>query len=89
MSGLRRDIDGTTTGTKGWDKWKGLDGLTTLILIVAIVAAAAGAFTGAYFAVCLAIHREDRRKWSLRSDARSSSAQQARDFVGISGASWK
>lgn len=59
------------------------------LIIIALVTAAAGVVFGAYFKICFAIRREDRRKWSLRSEAPSQSAQSARSFVGISGSRWK
>ena len=55
------------------------------LIITAIVVTAAGVLFGAYLGICLAIGREDRRKWSLRSGPSTASRQTARAFVGISG----
>ncbi len=58
------------------------------LIILALVTAVAGTVLGAYFKICFAIRQEDRKKWSLRSDAPSPSARTARTFVGISGSRW-
>jgi len=55
------------------------------LIIVTIAVTVAGVTLGAYLAICFAIGREDRRKWSLRSGPRTFSRQTARAFVGISG----
>ena len=55
-------------------------------IIIAMVMTVAGVVLGAYLGICLAISREDRRKWSLRSEAPTFSAQTARSLVGINGA---
>jgi hypothetical protein len=55
------------------------------LIVVAIVVTAAGVVLGAYLAICFAICREDRRKWSLRSAPTTFSAQTARALVGIYG----
>ena len=61
--------------------------MASLVIIVFVVSAAGG-LLGAYFKICLAIQREDRRKWSLRLSAPSRSAQSARDVCGMY-AKWK
>jgi hypothetical protein len=57
-------------------------------ITIAIVVAVAGVLFGAYIKICLAIRREDRVKWSLRSDPPTSSTQTARTLVGIRGSRW-
>lgn len=56
-----------------------------VLVTIAIVVALAVVLFGAYLRICFAISREDRIKWSLRRDARTQSAQDARAFTGISG----
>jgi hypothetical protein len=58
------------------------------VFVVAFVAGVTGAVLGAYWKICSAIRREDRKKWSLRRAAPDQSAQSARDFVGISSSKW-
>jgi hypothetical protein len=53
------------------------------LVIIVLVACTAGGLLGAYFKICAAICREDRRKWSLRRSATTRSAQSARDMCGI------
>jgi hypothetical protein len=55
------------------------------LIIITIVVTVAGVMFGAYLRICLAIRREDRRKWSLRSGPPTLSAQTARSLVGING----
>ena len=55
------------------------------LIIIAMVVTAAGVVFGAYLGICLAIGREDRRKWSLRSGPPTCSAQTERALVGING----
>ncbi len=54
-------------------------------IIIAMIVTVAGVVFGAYLGICLAICREDRRKWSLRSKPPTFSAQTARSLVGING----
>ena len=54
-------------------------------IIIATVLTVSGVMLGAYLRICFAIAREDRLKWSLRSDPSTFSAQTARTFVGIKG----
>jgi len=53
--------------------------LTTLVLVTITF----GVLLGAYLKICFAIRRDDRTKWSLRRGAPNRSAQNAREFVGI------
>jgi ABC-type amino acid transport system permease subunit len=53
------------------------------LIIITIVVTLTGALFGAYLGICFAISREDRMKWSLRSDPSTFSAQTARALVGI------
>ena len=55
------------------------------LIIITIVITVAGVVFGAYLGICLAISREDRRKWSLRSKPPTFSAQTARTLIGING----
>jgi hypothetical protein len=58
------------------------------LFIVAGLAGVTGAVFGAYWTICRAICREDRKKWSLRRAAPNQAAQSARDFIGISSSKW-
>ncbi|HEX9041145.1 MAG TPA: hypothetical protein VF838_08960 [Trebonia sp.] len=58
------------------------------LIIISIITAVAGVVFGAYLKICFAIQREDRRKGSLRLDAPSPSARNARNLVGISSSKW-
>jgi hypothetical protein len=58
------------------------------LITIAIVVAVTGVLCGAYIKICLAIRREDRVKWSLRSAPPTSSTQTARSLVGIKGSRW-
>jgi ABC-type amino acid transport system permease subunit len=55
------------------------------LIIITIVVTVAGVVLGAYLGICFAICREDRLKWSLRSEPSTFGRQAARYFVGISG----
>jgi ABC-type amino acid transport system permease subunit len=55
------------------------------LIFITIIVTVAGVIFGAYLGICFAICREDRRKWSLRSDPPTFSAQTARSLVGING----
>jgi hypothetical protein len=59
-----------------------------VLITIAFVVALVGVVLGAYIKVCLAIRREDRRKWSLRSEARNQAARSARALVNLSGSRW-
>jgi len=59
-----------------------------VLVLIAIIVAVAGVLFGAYIKICLAIRREDRVKWSLRSDAPTFSTQTARSLVGLRGSRW-
>jgi hypothetical protein len=54
-------------------------------IVITFVVTVAGVVFGAYLGICVAIGREDRRKWSLRSGPLTASRQSARAVVGISG----
>jgi hypothetical protein len=58
------------------------------LIVIAIVLAGAGLVLGAYIKICSAIRREDRIKGSLRYDAPSRAARNARDLTGISSSKW-
>jgi hypothetical protein len=55
------------------------------LFIIAMVVTVAGVVFGAYLGICFAISREDRRKWSLRSEPPTFGAHTARSLVGING----
>jgi hypothetical protein len=55
------------------------------LIIITTVLTLAGVMLGAYLRICFAIAREDRLKWSLRSNPPTFTAQTARTFVGIKG----
>jgi hypothetical protein len=55
------------------------------LIIIAIIVIVAGVMFGAYLAICFAISREDRLKWSLRSSPTTFGRQTARTLVGING----
>jgi hypothetical protein len=57
--------------------------VASLITVAIITTATFGVVFGAFLTISLAMAREDRRKWSLRSKATTSSRQTARRLVGI------
>jgi hypothetical protein len=65
-----------------------LEASMAALITISIIVAVAGVVFGAYLKICFAIRREDRKKGSLRLDAPNQSAQNARDFVGISSSKW-
>jgi hypothetical protein len=58
------------------------------LVIIALVLTLAGVIVGAFIMISFAIHREDRRKGSLRFDAPNNSTRVARSLVGISSSRW-
>ena len=56
------------------------------LIVITIVVTVAGVIFGAYLAICFAISREDRLKWSLRSSPTTFGRQTARSLVGINAA---
>jgi hypothetical protein len=60
-----------------------------VLITIALVMALAGVALGAFVVICVAILREDRRKWSLRKEARDQVTRSARAVVNLSGSRWE
>jgi hypothetical protein len=58
------------------------------LFILGLVTIVMGACIGAVLKLSSQIRREDRKRGSLRLEASSSSAQIARDLVGLSSSRW-
>lgn len=59
-----------------------------VLITLAIPMVLIGGTVGTFLTLSFAIRREDRLKWSLRSEPTSFSAQVARALVGINGSRW-